>query len=97
VHAVPLVHIPVALHVSGVSPLQDVWPGAHAPTHTPLTHVWSMQAPATPHWPFAAHVSTPLPEQTVVPAAQTPTHDPLTQVELTQALGAPHVPPLPQT
>ena len=28
----PPVHIPVALQVWGVSPLQDVWPGAQAPT-----------------------------------------------------------------
>ena len=38
--AVPVVHVPAELHVSGwLAPEQLTWPGAHTPEHAPLTHV----------------------------------------------------------
>jgi len=30
------VHVPIALQVCGVFPLQFFWPGAHTPEHTPM-------------------------------------------------------------
>jgi hypothetical protein len=63
-HAVPAVHAPAALHVCGwFEPEQLVWPGAHTPVHTPLTHVWLLHAVALLQAPLAVHVSKPLPEQ----------------------------------
>jgi hypothetical protein len=66
----PLVcHAPFELHVC-VSvpqlphPTGCVWPGAHAPSHAPPTHVWFVHGAGVPHSP-ATHDCTPLPEHCV--------------------------------
>jgi hypothetical protein len=93
-HAVPAVHVPVALQVCGwLEPEQLVCPGAHTPLHAPLTHVWLLQATAVPQVPVELQVSTPLPEHVVCPGAHTPEHTPFTHVWLLHAVTvAPHVP-----
>ena len=51
------VHVPEALHVCGVLPLQLVCPGAHEPEHTPATQVVFVlvQLAGLPHVPLAVH------------------------------------------
>src|SRR6185437_7545857 len=48
-------------------PLHFVWPGAQTPVHTPLMHVWFVQAAGEPHVPVALQVCTPLPRHWVAP------------------------------
>jgi hypothetical protein len=72
-------------------PEHTLEPGAHVPTHAPLTHAWFEHAIALAYWPSDPHVCTPLPEHFVVPGTQTPPQAPLTHV-FVQALAAPHVP-----
>jgi hypothetical protein len=73
VHAVPAVHWPALLHVSGWFMLEQLsWLGAHTPAQAPDTHVVLTQATAEPYVPLAWQVSTPLPEHVVSFGA----HDP---------------------
>ena len=58
--ALPVVHVPLALHVCGAFAEQFVCPGAHWPVQLPEMHVWLMQGAGAPHAPFMSHVSTPL-------------------------------------
>jgi hypothetical protein len=47
--AVPTVHVPEALHVSGWFMAEQLTcPGAQVPAHAPATHVWLLQATAEP-------------------------------------------------
>jgi len=94
---VPATHMPLDPHVSVSVPQlphnsMRVSPGPQTPVHTPLTHVWFMQATAPPHCPFALQVWTPSPEHVVVPGTQTPPQTPLLHTYW-HGTGLPHWPP----
>ncbi len=100
-HVASFVHVPVALHVRGVSPLHDVWPGAHEPWHVPvplpLTQVSPVpcvvQFTALPQVPALVHEYAVLPWHSDCPGAQSPVHAFVTHVWSLHATAWPHVPP----
>jgi hypothetical protein len=56
VHAVGVVHVPFAVHVSVPLPEQPTWPCAHTPLQAPPTHVWLVQTAAFCQLPVALQV-----------------------------------------
>jgi hypothetical protein len=94
--AVPTVHVPELLHVSGPLLLvQPTLPTVQTPVHTPLTHVVfesAHEAPLFCQLPLPLQFCGCWPLHCFWPATQLPEHTPPTHVELLQVTELPHVP-----
>ena len=75
VHAEPLTHCPVPLHVCGVFPVHCFELGTQLPVHDPALHIYGQTDPDT-HRPVASQVCGVLLEHCVESGPQTPVHAP---------------------
>ncbi|MGH7732572.1 MAG: hypothetical protein ACREOE_02440 [Gemmatimonadales bacterium] len=94
-HAVGEPNVPLAVQLSVLDPEHVVWPGAHWPVQTPLTHVWLLHAVPFCHVPVLSQVCGWVPEvHWSPPGVQEPVQLPPTQAWLVQAVAFCHAPVL---